>query len=105
MIHNYCVRTSILSILGFIHLLGLLSGPEYALPPHTLIHTHTYNTFTKHQRLCSYGNYSPFYCSYLYTKSVLGIQCNKKGYLFILVQVKLSRPHVIACLCYWLELY
>ena len=39
MIHSYCVCTSILSILGFTHLPGLLFGPEYALPPHTLTHT------------------------------------------------------------------
>lgn len=71
-------------------------------PPPKYIYSYTcihFNTATKHKRSCSYGNYSSFYCSHLYTKSVLEIYCDEKGYLFTLVQVKLSFhtcQHVLA---------
>lgn len=89
MISDCCVSKSVLTILNAAHLLGLLFGQEYTPTPNTHTHprTYTYNTATEHQRSCSYGNDSPFYCSHLYTKSVLEIHCDEKGYLFTLVKL------------------
>lgn len=113
MIQDYCISRLILSILGATHQLGLFFGQEYSPPhTHTLTHTcactcaraHTCHT-TKHQRWCSYGNYSPFYCSCHYTKSALEIHCNEKGCLLAWVQGKLSMPYVLTHPCYWLGPY